>query len=602
MISKVLVANRGEIAQRVIRTVHDMGRQAVAVYSDTDRDAAFVAAADEAYALGGENYVDTYLNIARIIELAQQAGADAIHPGYGFLSEIAEFADAVLEAGLTWIGPSPSVLSRLGDKIQARRLAEAIDVSPIPGLSEAVQTREQVDAFVARFGFPIVTKKSDGGGGRGISVHNSDADLDRFFTARDEGSEYFVERFIGSARHIETQCARDSHGQFVVISTRDCSVQRRNQKMIEEAPAPQLPGNSEQTLVNWSRKLFEAVDYIGLGTCEFLVEPDGRVNFLEVNPRLQVEHTITEEVAGLDLVREQILIAEGGRLSPLPTQRGHSFEFRITCEDPARGLVPSTGVIEQVVWPLGHGVRIESGISAGDTVTSNFDPMLAKLIVTAPDREQAIARSIRALRELRITGVATPAELYIDLIGRPDFVGHVPSTRWFVDEILPTLGAISPQPGDSPAEPQPVEYLHFTIELDGKRTDLAIPAALFTTSAGYFNGAPAQSSSPSPTKPSSTIEEVIAATPSGPAIVEPALADGNITAAADGTVGEVFVTLGQRIEAGKPLLSLEIVGGSVEISAPKSGHVAELDVEAGDQVQAGQRLLKLLVSGKEEFN
>lgn len=600
MISKVLVANRGEIAQRVIRTVHDMGRRAVAIYSDTDRDAAFVSAADEAYALDGTNYADTYLNIERILEIANQSGADAVHPGYGFLSEIPQFAEAVVEAGLTWIGPSASVLLRLGDKIQARQLAEAIDVSPIPGLSEAVQTREQVDAFVARFGYPIVTKKADGGGGRGIAVHHSDADLDRFFTARDEVSEYFVERFIGSARHIETQCARDSHGQFTVFSTRDCSVQRRNQKMIEEAPAPQLPGNAEQILTKWSRKLFESVDYVGLGTCEFLVEPDGRVNFLEVNPRLQVEHTITEEVCGLDLVREQISIAEGGSLSPLPELRGHSFEFRITCEDPARGLLPSTGVVETLHWPLGHGVRIESGISAGDAVTSNFDPMLAKLIVTAPDREQAIERSKRALRELRIEGVATPAELYIDLIGHPEFAGHVPSTRWFVDQILPTLGAASPQADGEPAQAEAREYLHFTIELDGKRTDLALPAAFFATSAGYGTSPAAAPSSAQP-KPSSTIEQIIAATPSGPVSAETP-DDGIISAAADGIVDEVYVTLGQRVEAGKPLLSLQTVDGSVEIAAPKGGHVAELDVEAGDQVQAGDRLVKLLLSGKEEFN
>lgn len=580
MISKILVANRSEIALRVIRTAHDMGIKAVAVYADADREAEFVEQADSAYALNGTTYAETYMNIDKLMEIAKRAHVDAVHPGYGFLSEIPEFATAVIEAGMAWIGPTPSVLNRLGDKIQARRLAESVHVSPVPGISDPVEGREGIDAFVARFGYPIVTKKADGGGGRGITVHNNDEDLDVFFAAHaNDASGYFVERFIRTARHIETQSARDSHGNFAVVSTRDCSVQRRNQKLIEEAPAPALPGNSEEIITRWSQRLFEAVDYVGLGTCEFLVEPDGRVNFLEVNPRLQVEHTISEEVTGIDLVREQIRIAQGENLSSIPAPRAHSFEFRITCEDPANGLIPSTGEITQIRWPLGHGVRIESGIEEGDVVTSNFDPMLAKLIVTAPDREQAIARSRRALKEMSIKGVATPANLYRDVISLDDFAVHPPSTRWFEDTILPEyVGQGNPQ---AAAEPKEAEIRHsFVIEVDGRRMRLSLPTALVSTGEKAARKALQPRRGQATNRANQATQELTDAT-------------GMVNSPIQAIVVRVVVNIGDIVEEGDLLLVLESMKMESYVYAPHAGTVTDIEVEAGANVATYQPLVRV---------
>ncbi|MDY5159916.1 ATP-binding protein [Actinotignum urinale] len=580
MISKILVANRSEIALRVIRTAHDMGIKAVAVYADADREAEFVEQADSAYALNGTTYAETYMNIDKLMEIAKRAHVDAVHPGYGFLSEIPEFATAVIEAGMAWIGPSPSVLNRLGDKIQARRLAESVHVSPVPGISDPVEGHEGIDAFVARFGYPIVTKKADGGGGRGITVHNNDEDLDVFFAAHaNDASGYFVERFIRTARHIETQSARDSHGNFAVVSTRDCSVQRRNQKLIEEAPAPALPGNSEEIITRWSQRLFEAVDYVGLGTCEFLVEPDGRVNFLEVNPRLQVEHTISEEVTGIDLVREQIRIAQGENLSSIPAPRAHSFEFRITCEDPANGLIPSTGEITQIRWPLGHGVRIESGIEEGDVVTSNFDPMLAKLIVTAPDREQAIARSRRALKEMSIKGVATPANLYCDVISLDAFAVHPPSTRWFEDTILPEyVGQGNPQVA---TEPKEAEIRHsFVIEVDGRRMRLSLPTALVSTGEKATRKALQPRRGQATNRANQATQELTDAT-------------GMVNSPIQAIVVRVVVNIGDTVEEGDLLLVLESMKMESYVYAPHAGTVTDIEVEAGANVATYQPLVRI---------
>lgn len=594
-ISKTLVANRAEIAERVIRTAKDMNLKSVAVYADSDREARFTQMADSAYALHGATYAETYMNSEKLIALALRSHADAIHPGYGFLSEDPEFAQAVAEAGLIWIGPNPSVLSRLGDKIQARRLAESVDVSPVPGLSEPVSGRAAVDDFVSRFGFPIVTKQADGGGGRGITVHNNAADLDRFFTIHGEDlGNFFVERFIRTARHIETQSARDTHGNFEVISTRDCSVQRRNQKLIEEAPAPALPGDSEETVREWSRRLFEAVDYTGLGTCEFLVEPDGRVNFLEVNPRLQVEHTVSEEVSGIDLVREQIRIANGEDLTPVGVPRAHSFEFRITCEDPANGMVPSTGVIRHLCWPEGHGVRIESGIEEGDEVTAGFDPMLAKLIVTAPDREQAISRAHRVIAETQIRGVATPLSLYDAVIARPEFAAHAPSTRWFEERILPAYmesAARESVPSElrtdagaegSGAEPNELEDLHsFVIEVNGKRMQLSLPTSLVRT------GGVAARRALQPRRAVSANRQVQAANTH---FVD---ANGTVNSPIQAIVVRCVVEPGSRVTKGDLLVVLESMKMESYVNAPADGTVAEVLVEGGQNVAAFQPLLRI---------
>ena len=593
MINRVLIANRSEIALRVIRTARDMGVKSIAVYSDSDRDAQFVREADEAYALVGTAYAETYMNAERLLEIARKAEADAVHPGYGFLSEVPEFARAVLEAGMAWIGPSPEVLDALGDKIKARRLAESVNVSPVAGLSDPVTGRDVVDAFVAENGFPIVTKKADGGGGRGITVMESDSDLDVFFTAHGHHAEgFFVERFIRTARHVETQCARDSFGNFAVVSTRDCSVQRRNQKLIEEAPAPALPEGVEGTLADWSHRLFDAVGYEGLGTCEFLVEADGRVNFLEVNPRLQVEHTVSEEVTGLDLVEQQIRIAAGKRLAEVPSPRAHSFEFRITCEDPASGMIPSTGTVSRLRWPLGHGVRIESGINEGDVVTSDFDPMLAKLIVTAPTREAAIARSRRALAELEIKGVATPASMYSAVISLDEFSPAPPSTRWFEDVVLPKLAdpaeasSLGVAPASSvsatPASTAAEERATFVVELDGRRMELTVPRTMFATTVGTSRhrgfqplrgGARARNDAKSGE------------------LVDPT---GMVNSQIQAIVVRVCVDSGQRVSRGDLLVVLESMKMESYVHAPYDGKVTDIAVEAGQNVSAYQPLVRVV--------
>lgn len=585
MISRILVANRSEIALRVIRTARDMGIESVAIYTDSDINAQFVAQADEAYALGSD-----YMDIDRIVTIAKEAGVDAVHPGYGFLSEIEEFAAAIIDAGIAWIGPDPTVLARLGDKIQARRLAESVGVSPVPGISDPVSGREVVEDFVASHGFPIVTKKADGGGGRGITVIDSDADIAHFFAAHGgEADKFFVERFIRTARHVETQCERDSAGNFAVVSTRDCSVQRRNQKLIEEAPAPQLPGDSDATIRDWSKRLFDAVGYVGLGTCEFLVEPDGRVNFLEVNPRLQVEHTVSEEVTGLDLVREQITIAGGGVLSPVPAARAHSFEFRITCEDPANGMIPSTGTISRLRWPLGHGVRIESGIVQGDVVTNGFDPMLAKLIVTAPDREQAIARSRRALEEMLVEGLATPAALYSDVISMDDFAGAPISTRWFEDSVLPekvseegAAGAGGTANGSHAAMPAtPEERISFVAELNGQRMNVTIPRDVLVP-----NGPRTNSRGHQPLR--GGVRR--AATAAGGEQVD---SKGMVNSQIQAIVVRVCVEKGTKVQQGDLLVVLESMKMESYVYAPYDGTVTEIAVEGGENVAAFQPLVRV---------
>ncbi|MGO1591027.1 MAG: biotin carboxylase N-terminal domain-containing protein [Ancrocorticia sp.] len=588
MISRILVANRSEIALRVIRTARDMGIESVAIYTESDINAQFVAQADEAHAIGGD-----YMNIERIVDIAKSTGVDAVHPGYGFLSEIEEFASAVMDAGIAWIGPDPSVLAKLGDKIQARRLAESVGVSPVPGISDPVSGREAVEEFVASHGFPIVTKKADGGGGRGITVIDCDADIDHFFAAHGtESDKFFVERFIRTARHVETQCERDSAGNFAVVSTRDCSVQRRNQKLIEEAPAPQLPGDSDATIRDWSKRLFDAVGYVGLGTCEFLVEPDGRVNFLEVNPRLQVEHTVSEEVTGLDLVREQITIAGGGALTPVPEARAHSFEFRITCEDPANGMIPSTGTISHLRWPLGHGVRIESGIVQGDVVTNGFDPMLAKLVVTAPDREQAIARSRRALDEMVVEGLATPAALYSEVISMDDFAGAPISTRWFEDSVLPekvteggsggaggaSNGAVTTHTG-LPAVPD--ERVSFVAELNGQRVNITIPRDVLVP-----NGPRVASRGHQPLRGG-------ARRVAGGASGEQVDASGMVNSQIQAIVVRVCVEVGAAVRQGDLLVVLESMKMESYVYAPYDGTVKEIAVAGGENVAAFQPLVRV---------
>ena len=403
-VSKILIANRGEIAVRIIRAARDEGLETVAVYAEPDRDAQHVKLADEAYALGGATAPQSYLVMDKLIEVAIRSGADAVHPGYGFLSENAEFAQKVIDAGLTWIGPSPESITQLGDKVAARHIAQKVGAPLVPGTKDPVESADEVLAFADEHGLPIAIKAAFGGGGRGIKVVRNRSDIIELYESavREAVAAYgrgecFIERFLDSPRHIETQCLADAHGNVQVVSTRDCSLQRRNQKLVEEAPAPYLTEEQSDRLYEASRKILQEAGYQGAGTCEFLLAPDGAISFLEVNTRLQVEHPVSEEVSGIDLVREQFRIARGEKIDPQsPQLRGHSFEFRINGEDAGRSFMPAPGTIEKLRVPSGPGVRWDSGFVEGDTISGNFDSMLAKLIVTGTTREQAIERARRA--------------------------------------------------------------------------------------------------------------------------------------------------------------------------------------------------------------
>ncbi|WP_018025118.1 acetyl/propionyl/methylcrotonyl-CoA carboxylase subunit alpha [Corynebacterium ulceribovis] len=583
MLSKILVANRGEIAARVIRTIHDLGLTAVAVYADQDIDSTAVALADEAYSLGGDTIATTYLNGDKILEIAKECGADAIHPGYGFLSEVTDFAKAVADAGITWIGPEAATIEALGEKIGARRTATAAGVNPVPGTNDPLDSMDTVRAFAAEHGYPIVCKRSDGGGGRGIEVINKDSDIREFeqrhaFPGGDL-DKFFLEKFVTVARHIETQCMRDSHGNFVVSSTRDCSVQRRNQKLIEEAPAPFLPEGVEETVTAWSKALFEHTNYVGLGTCEFLLTPEGDVYFLEVNPRLQVEHTVTEEVTGLDLVAEQIAIASGHECSAKPELRGHSIELRITSEDPGNDLVPTAGIISRLDWPVGNGVRVESGVRVGDTVTPDFDSMVAKLIITGSDRDNAIARARRALQEFTIEGLATPAPLFQQILADDDFAKDFTiGTRWFETTFLPK--ATLPEPFETEGDiGSGGSTRAFTVEIDGRRHQVTVPTDFFT--AAGINAQPLK------TQPRRSATRTKA--PQSNDIV---ITDGTLVSPIQAIVVRVAVTPGQKVEEGDILMVLEAMKMEKYVHAPAAGTVAEVMVEAGKNVPANTPLLK----------
>jgi len=562
-----------------------MGISTIAVYADQDMAAPHTREADEALSLGGDDAASTYLNGEKILAIALETGADAIHPGYGFLSENSEFARTVEDAGIAWLGPSSSVIDALGDKINARRIAHECGVSPVPGVSEPVSSRAEVEEFIASAGYPVVLKRADGGGGRGISIIRSASDLDLFFARHTDAEDlaaYFVERFVEVARHVETQSARDSLGNFHVISTRDCSVQRRNQKLVEEAPAPFLPEGAHETLVAASRALFEHVDYVGVGTVEFLLEPDGNIWFLEVNPRLQVEHPVSEEVTGIDLVREQIRIAQGLALTTPPEPRGHSFEFRVTSEDPSKDLTPTAGRLDEVHWPLGPGIRLELGINQGDSVQTAFDSMIAKIIVTGADREQALARSRRALAEFSVQGVATPVPVYQDIINDPDFCGvggFNVSTRWFETTFMPHHDYSDLATPDEASATADLPRQTYIIELDGRRVSLTLPAGMFNAPAAHAPR-PSQPLRSTPRRTSAT------ATHSGPHQGAP----GDIVAPMQAIVVALPVAEGDRVEEGQLVAVLEAMKMEKPLLAPRSGTVTSLAIAQGDTVTAGTRI------------
>ncbi len=604
---RVLVANRGEIALRIMRSVRETGRESVAVYADQDIDTQFVQAADHAYALGGTSAADTYLDAQKVLDRAVASSADAIHPGYGFLAENAEFAQMVQDAGITWIGPSPQAINTLGDKVRARQTAVSVGVPPVPGTLDALKERSEVEDFVAVHGYPIVLKAADGGGGRGIHVMRAKVDLDQFFLGRDitnGGAGYFVERYVPKARHVETQCGRDSHGNFTVFSSRDCSVQRRHQKMIEEAPAPFISEDSQRRLLGYSRALFEGVDYVGLGTCEYLLSEEGDLFFLEVNPRLQVEHTVTEEVSGVDLVAAQLTIASGGAIPTDNLVRGHSIELRVTSEDPANDLFPTTGVLSRVVWPTGPGIRIDTGIGVGDEVSPEFDSMVAKIIVTAPTREQAIQRALRVTEDTELDGVSNPLPLYAHILRRPEFAGATNEgglgvwTRWLEDGVLDEFSKEFSAHESVDEETQTASALtspgtnrsKFIIELDGKRSVLTLPENLL--SAAVASGALASSErrplAPQPLRSSREHrKQADAPVPDGPVITSPMQA----------IVVRLVAEVGDELAEGDLVMVLESMKMEKYVLAPKAGVLGSIEVSPGQNVSPGAVLATLEIEG-----
>ena len=578
-VSKILIANRGEIAVRIIRAARDEGLETVAVYAEPDRDAQHVKLADEAYALGGATAPQSYLVMDKLIEVAIRSGADAVHPGYGFLSENAEFAQKVIDAGLTWIGPSPESITQLGDKVAARHIAQKVGAPLVPGTKDPVESADEVLAFADEHGLPIAIKAAFGGGGRGIKVVRNRSDIIELYESavREAVAAYgrgecFIERFLDSPRHLETQCLADAHGNVQVVSTRDCSLQRRNQKLVEEAPAPYLTEEQSDRLYEASRKILQEAGYQGAGTCEFLLAPDGAISFLEVNTRLQVEHPVSEEVSGIDLVREQFRIARGEKIDPQsPQLRGHSFEFRINGEDAGRSFMPAPGTIEKLRVPSGPGVRWDSGFVEGDTISGNFDSMLAKLIVTGATREQAIERARRALDELTLDGLPTVVPFHRAVLDEPDFAPATGSdfkvhTRWIETDYKNTISPYSGAPGsvdDDDAERQTV-----VVEVNGKRLEVVLPE---------LGGTPAKSSS----KPTSKTRKSRARGGSN------AVSGDDLTSPMQGTIVKVSVADGDTVAEGDLILVLEAMKMEQPINAHKAGKISGLSLKAGDTVTAG---------------
>ncbi|WP_287882797.1 MULTISPECIES: acetyl/propionyl/methylcrotonyl-CoA carboxylase subunit alpha [Paracoccus] len=491
-IRRLLIANRGEIAVRVIRACRDEGIESVAVYADADRDAIFVRMADQAHALGGDKPAETYLDAGKIIAIARAAGADAIHPGYGFLSERAEFAQAVQDAGLIWIGPDPKVIEALGDKIEARRIAEAVGAPLVAGTPGPVESPAEALAFARQHGLPIAIKAAFGGGGRGMKVAWRLEEVEELFesatrealTAFGRG-ECFIEQFLDRPRHVEAQVLADKHGTVKVIGTRDCSLQRRNQKLVEEAPAPFLTDEQRARIHDSARAICAHAGYSGAGTVEYLLSSNGTISFLEVNTRLQVEHPVTEETTGIDLVRGMIRVAQGARLADetVPEPRGHAIEFRINAEDPARGFLPTPGPVEVFDTPSGPGIRMDSGVAQGSVVPGSFDSLMAKLIVTGATRQEALQRAERALREFRIEGVASVLPFAHAVLAQPDFRAEDGDfrahTRWIETDFAEALAeAVAPHARVAPAAQAPL--LRLAIEIDGKRHELGLPANLLS--------------------------------------------------------------------------------------------------------------------------
>jgi acetyl-CoA/propionyl-CoA carboxylase biotin carboxyl carrier protein len=574
---KVLIANRGEIAVRIARACDDAQLSSVAVYADIDADSLHVSAADEAYALGGNSPADTYLNIPGLLAVAAKSGADAVHPGYGFLSENAEFAQAVLDAGLTWIGPTPDAIRLLGNKITAREAAVRAGAPLVAGSDGPVDSAAEARAFADQHGLPIAIKAAFGGGGRGMKVVRAIDEVEEAFdsavreaVAAFGRGECFVERYLDRPRHVEAQVLADTHGNVIVVGTRDCSLQRRHQKLVEEAPAPFLTEQQTRQIYDAAKAVCREAGYAGAGTVEFLVAADGTVAFLEVNTRLQVEHPITEETTGIDLVQEQFRIAAGEplRFSEDPVPRGHSFEFRLNAEDVGRGFLPSPGTISEFTAPTGPGIRLDTGVRSGSFVPPQFDSLLAKLIVTGADRQQALRRARRALAETSITGVATVLPFHRAVLESPDFTAETGlgiHTRWIETDFADRI----PADPDYSTTPPDGERRTITVEVDGRRMAVGLPAELLDGWARSGAALPAGVS--------------LDAASGGAAAADP----GELRADMAGTVVKWLVEPGAEVAAGDPVVVLEAMKMETQVAAHRGGTVTDVRTEAGGVVIAG---------------
>jgi acetyl-CoA/propionyl-CoA carboxylase, biotin carboxylase, biotin carboxyl carrier protein len=583
-ISKILIANRGEIAVRVIRAAQDAGINTVAIYADQDRNARFVRLAHEAYALNGKTSQETYLVPEKILSIAKRSGANAIHPGYGFLSENADFAQMVIDAGLIWVGPPPSAIRSLGDKVSARHIAQKVGAPLAPGTPNPVSSADEVVAFAQEHGVPVAIKAAHGGGGRGLKVAYTLEEIpEQFDSATREAlaafgrAECFVEKYLEKPRHVETQCLADAKGNVVVISTRDCSLQRRHQKLVEEAPAPFLTQDQEKALYESSKAILKEAGYVGAGTCEFLIGQDGTISFLEVNTRLQVEHPVSEEVTGIDLVREQFRIAEGGVIGYNdPAIHGHSIEFRINGEDAGRGFLPTPGPILSVRFPGGPGVRVDSGITTGDIITGSFDSLLAKLIVTGATRKDAIEKARRALKEFEINGLPTVIPFHRAIVEEPAFCAETKSefaihTRWIETEFETPL-----EPWDGAIEEGfDAEELYRTVvvEVEGRRLKVGVPI-------GIFAAGQQASRRKAPRRVSSQSSEA-------------QLSERVVVAPMQATVVKVLVEPGKNIVDGDIVCILEAMKMEQPIACHASGIVESVMVVAGETVSAGQLIASI---------
>jgi acetyl-CoA/propionyl-CoA carboxylase biotin carboxyl carrier protein len=568
---RVLIANRGEIAVRVIRACSDHGIESVAVYSETDRDSMHAQMADSAYSLGGTTAAQTYLNIEKLIAIAKKSGADSVHPGYGFLSENADFAQAVIDAGLIWIGPPPAAIRALGDKVSARKIAAKAGAPLVAGTADPVDSHDEIIAFAKEHGLPVAIKAAHGGGGRGLKIAFTMEEIPEAFASAVREAiagfgrgECFVERYLDKPRHVETQVLVDKFGNAAVISTRDCSLQRRHQKLVEEAPAPFLTDAQNEELYRASKAIMKEAGYIGAGTCEFLIGVDGTISFLEVNTRLQVEHPVSEEVTGIDLVREQFRIAIGEELGYTdPVIRGHSIEFRINGEDPGRSFLPAPGRITKMSLPSGPGVRVDTGFRTGDAITGNFDSLLAKLIVTGATREQAITRARRAIAEFTIEGMATALPFHQAILQDPAFTDEFKVYTSYIEKEFKNQ---IPEFKILPLEAQTKAAAdHLIAEINGKRFEILVHA-------------------PEPVVKRHRAKDALAGGSGGVGLTSPM----------QGTVVKVAVTQGQSVEKGDLVIVLEAMKMEQPLMAHRSGVISNLTAVIGESVTSGTVLCDII--------